>query len=95
MAGVDEGVHHPELDIFDVGLFEIGGIQFSHHASPFRLWLAQCSVGIKVEREVIWSALLRVICQIEHIELRGGTVIVRLLTVWIELLDINLTHIVV
>ena len=95
MAGVDEGVEHPELDIFDVSLFEIGCIEFSHHASPFRLWLAQCAVSIKVEGKVIWSALLGVISQVEYIELRGGTIIVRLLTVRIKFLHIDLTHIVV
>ena len=95
LTGIDEGVEHPELNIFYVGLFEVGRVQLSHHASPFRLWLAQCSVGIKVQGEVIWSALLGVIGQVEHIQLRGGTIIVRLLPVGIELLDIDLTHIVV
>ena len=41
LTGIDEGVEHPELDILDVRLLEVGSFQLAHHTAPFRLWLAQ------------------------------------------------------
>ena len=40
LTGIDEGVEQPELDILDVGLFEVVGVELTHHTTPFRLWLA-------------------------------------------------------
>ena len=34
VTGFDEGVEHPELDVFDVGGLEVGVFQASHHAPP-------------------------------------------------------------
>ena len=95
LTGIDKRVEQPELNILDVGLLEVGGLEFAHHTTPFRLWLTQRSVGIQVVRQVVGTTFLGIICQIEHRQRRGGTVIGALLTVWIELLHIDLTHVVV
>ena len=95
LAGVDEGIEQPEFDILNVCLLEVVGVEFAHHTTPLRLWLAQCSVGIKVVRQVIGTSFLGVIGQVQDRQRRGGTVIGALLTVGIELLHIDLSHIVV
>ena len=39
LTGIDKGIEHPKLNILDIGLFEVVGIDTSHHAAPLRLWL--------------------------------------------------------
>ena len=63
---VDEGVHQPELHIFYIGLLEVGGLQLAHHAAPLLGGVLQRTVGIELCRQVIGTALLGVVGQVQH-----------------------------
>ena len=43
---VDEGVHHPELDVFVVGSFEVGIVELAHNTTPTGLWVVERAAGI-------------------------------------------------
>ena len=66
LAGIDKGIEHPELDILDVGLLEVGGFQPAHHSAPFCLGLSQGAVAVEVACQIVRATLLRVICQVQH-----------------------------
>ena len=95
LTGVDEGIKQPELDILDVGLFKVIGVETSHHTTPLRLGLLQLSVRSNVTSQVIGSALLGIVGKVEHVERSRSTIIGGLAAVGIELFHIDLTHIVV
>ena len=40
IAGIDEGVQQPELDILDVGSLEVVGVQLTHHSTPALIGVA-------------------------------------------------------
>ena len=65
-VGVDEGVHHPELDVLHVGGLEVVGVEFSHHTTPVLRRVVECSVLRKVGIEVVRSTLVGIIGKIEH-----------------------------
>ena len=65
LTSVDEGIEQPELDIFDVGLFEVVDIELAHHTTPLRLRLTQRTVFIHVMRQVIRAALLRIVGEVQ------------------------------
>ena len=95
LPDIDKGVEHPELDIFDVRLLEVGGFQFTHHTAPLRLRLAQRTVAVQVARQVIGSSFLGIVGQVQHGQCRGSTVVGTLVAVGVEFLHIDLSHIVV
>ena len=95
LTSVDEGVEHPELHIFYISLLKVGGLQLAHHAAPLLLGVLQRSVAVEVECQVIRSALLGIVGQVEDRQRGNGAVVARLVAVGIELSYIDLTHIVV
>ena len=78
---VDEGVEEPELNIFDVGLLEIVGVQLTHHAAPVHQWQIQRTVHIDVGIEVIRTTFLWIISYIEDRQRRCGAAVGRLVAV--------------
>ena len=66
LTGIDKRVEQPELNILDVGLFEVSSLELAHHTTPFRLWLAQRSIGIQVACQVVRTAFLRIVGQVKH-----------------------------
>ena len=95
LTGVDEGIEQPELDILDIGLLEIVGVEAAHHTAPLGLGLLQTTVGRKVTSQVIGSTLLWIVGQIQHVERSRSTVVCRLTTVGVEFLHVDFTHVVV
>ena len=75
LALVDEGVEEPKLHVFDVGLLKVGGLQLAHHAAPLRGGTLQRAVGIELRRQVVGTALLGIVGQIQHGQRRHGTVV--------------------
>ena len=68
-AVIDEGVHHPELDVFDVGVLEICHLQLAHHAAPTLFGVGQCAVGVHaVGIEVVGAAFVGVEGEVEGVE---------------------------
>ena len=65
LTGVDKGVEHPEFDVLDVGCLEVVGVQLSHHTAPMLLRIVECSVVVEVRIEVVRSALVGVIGEVE------------------------------
>ena len=58
LTRVYEWVEHPKLDVFDVGLLEVVGIQLTHHTAPHVLWIAERTISLKVGNiKVVWSWL--------------------------------------
>ena len=73
---VDERVEHPELDILDVALLEIGVVEFAHNAAPSLLGVEQVTVGVDVVGiEVVWSALLGIEREVEGLDGRRLAVV--------------------
>ena len=94
-ACIGKGIHHPELNVFNVGSLKVIGVQFTHHSAPSLLRIGQCAVGIQIGIQVIGTTLLRIIGQIQNRQCRCGTVITALVAVWIKLSHIHFTHIMV
>ena len=94
-VGVDERVEEPELDILDVGCFEVVGVQLPHHATPLSLRVVKASHGIEFGVEVVGSPFLGIIGEVEHGEGRRGAAVGALVPVGIELADIHLADIMV
>ena len=95
LACIDKRIEQPELDVFDVGLLKVVGINLSHHTSPLGLGVQQLSVAIQRERQVVRSALLWIVGQIKYRQRRCCTVISTLVAIRIQFLYIHLAHIVV
>ena len=95
VAGIGKGVHHPEFYVLDVGHLEIVGVEFAHHAAPSHRWIGQRAVGIQVRVEVIRTALLGIVGQVEHGLVAGGAAIGALVAVGEELAHIHLAHIMI
>ena len=95
MAGIDEGVQQPELDIFDVGSLEVVGVQLAHHSTPALIGVAQRTVGIDIGIQVVGAAFLRIVGQVEHVERIGGSAVGRLVAVGIELVHVDGSDVVV
>ena len=94
VAGVDEGVEHPELHVFDVGRFEVVGVQLAHHAAPARLRVGQPSVGIQVGVEVVGTPFGGIEGHVHHGQ-RAGRVVAGLCAVGIQFAFIHFAHVVV
>ena len=71
LARLHEGIHHPELDILNVGRLKVGDVQLAHHAAPTFAGIVQVAIGIQRRVKVVGTALVRIVRQVEHIE-RGG-----------------------
>ena len=76
LSGIDEGVEQPELHILNVSLLEVGGFESAHHATPLLLGIAQGTIAVVVEGQVIGAALLRIVRQVEDGQCGNGTIIV-------------------
>ena len=76
-------------------MFEVVGVELTHHSSPFRLWRAQAAVGVHLCGEVVGATFFGVVSEIEYRQGGGGSIIGALVTVGVELADIDLTYIVV
>ena len=90
---VDEGVEHPEFDVFDVGRFEIGVVDLALYAGPIVGGVLEAAVGLKVGAEVVGAALVGVVGEVEHGDV--GRFAVGRLAVGEELLFVDLAHVVV
>ena len=91
-GGVDKGVEQPELDILDVGRLEVGGVELAHHAAPTVLRIVEQTLLGDVGGEIIGTALLGIVGQVEHVQRVGGTTIGRLVAVGVELVNVDGTH---
>ena len=69
-ATVDEGVHHPEFDVFDVGRLKVNAavVDGAHHTAPVSPRVVQLTAVVEVGVEVVRTALARIVGQVEHVE---------------------------
>ena len=95
VLGIDKGVQQPELDILHISSLEIVGVELTHHSSPAILGVAQPAVHVDIGSQVVRSTFIRIIGQVEHGQGVRGSAIGALVTVRIELVHIDGTHIVV
>ena len=71
---IDEGVHHPELDVLDVLCLEVGIVELAHHAAPRLFGVIEVTGLINIGGEVVGTALLRIEGKVQHVEARGTCV---------------------
>ena len=95
LACIDEGVHHPELDILDVSRLEVAGVEFTHHTSPMALRVVERAVGREIGVEVIRASLVRIIRKAEGRYRRRSAVVRTLLAVRIKFAHIHFAQVVV
>ena len=95
LSRVDEGVEHPELNVLNVGLFEVVGVEFAHHSSPVLLGCCKSAVCLQVGVEVVRSRFGRIVGEVEHAQGVGGSAVAALLSQREELSHVYLSHIVV
>ena len=63
---VEEGIHHPELDILHVRLLEVGIVHLAHDAAPALLRIEKTAVGVDIVGvEIVGAALCRIEGKIE------------------------------
>ena len=91
LACLHERVHHPELNVFDIGGLEIGHIKFAHHTAPTLAGIAKVAVGIQRRVKIVRATLVGIVRQVEHVE-RGGFFEVDTL-IGEQLILIHLAHI--
>ena len=65
LTAVDEGVEHPELDIFDVALLEVAIVDLAHHAAPVLRGMVERAIAVDIGIEVVRPALIGVISEVE------------------------------
>ena len=70
---IGEGVHQPELDIFDVGGLKVDRLHLAHDARPTAARVVEFAVGVDtggVGRGghviVVWAAFLGIVGEVEH-----------------------------
>ena len=90
---VDERVEHPKLDILDVGLLEVVGVETPHHAAPVLRGVVERTVVVEVRVEVVRSPFVGVVGDVHHRERGGSPVVTALVALRIELAHIDLTHV--
>ena len=95
LVAVDEWVHEPELQVFDVGLLKVVGIELTHHTTPMSSRVQQLTVVVYIGAEVIRTTLVRVVGNIENRQCCRSSTIATLVAVRIKFANINLTHIMV
>ena len=93
VRSVDERVEHPELDVLDVAGLEVAGVHLSHHTSPAFLWVVQLGICVHVGVEVVRTALIRIVCQVQDTQRVALSHVG--VSVGIDLAHIDLAHIVV
>ena len=93
ILSVDERIHHPELDILHIGIFEVTLIDASHHAAPSLLRAVQTSVVVHVGVKVVGATLLRIVGEVEHAQRVALSLIG--VAVGVHLSHVHLSHIVV
>ena len=94
VARVDEGVEHPELDVFEVLRLEVGVVHLAHHAAPVLLRGQESAVCVKVGVEVVGSSLGGIIGQVQHVQ-RSGLLVGVLFLVGVEVALEDLADVVV
>ena len=88
VAVVDEGVEHPEFEVLDVHRLEVGVVHLAHHAAPLLAGFQELTVLVDVGREVVGTALLGIVGQVEHGQRRGRVVaVLGLLGIELALVD--------
>ena len=84
VLGIEEGVEHPELNVFDVALLEVGVIESAHDAAPTFFGIGEIAFGGDVDGvEVVGAAFVGVEGEVEGLD--GGGFAVGDLAVRIEL----------
>ena len=68
---VYEGIHHPELDVFNVGCLKICCLQRTHHTAPVLFGILQFAVDVKVGIKVVRTSFVGIVCEIEDVQGRG------------------------
>ena len=68
VALVDERVHHPELDVFDVLCLEVGIVEFAHHAAPSLFRMLQVSVLVNICREVVGATFFGIEGKVQDVQ---------------------------
>ena len=94
---IDEWVHHPEFYVLDISFLEVVLVELAHHTAPCEVLVAlfELTVVAEVGIEVIWSAFLWIVCQVENVERCRCSAVGALAAVRIQLTDIYLTNVVV
>ena len=95
LACVDEWVEHPELDVLDVSCLEVVGVELSHHAAPTLLRIVESAVGVEVGVEVVRTALVRIVSEVQDVEHRRVAVVCALVAVGEQLADVELANVMV
>jgi len=93
LVTVDEWVHHPKLDVLDIGRLEIVSIKFSHHASPMSRGVIEQSCGGEVRVEVVWSALIGIESEVHDGQHGRCSGVAALVTIGINLTYRHLAHV--
>ena len=93
LVGVEEGVEQPEFDVFDVGGLEIGGFELAHHTAPVLRGVVEASVLREVGVEVVGSALVGIVRDVQNRQRGRGSVVVALVAGGEEFVGIDLANV--
>ena len=86
---VDEGVHHPELYVFDVLSLEICIVEFAHHTAPSLFRMLEMAVLINICGEVVGTTLLWIESKVQDVKTSSTCIVVlRLLRIKLTFIDL-------
>ena len=75
LISIYKGVHQPELDILDVSLFEVVGVELAHHTAPMVGRIVETTIVAHIGAEIIRTALLGIEGQVHDGQRIGSAAI--------------------
>ena len=69
--GIDKRVHHPELDILDIGRLKVALVYLAHHTAPVLSWVHQLTIAADlIAIEIVRTTLIGIVSEAERLEVR-------------------------
>ena len=93
LVRIEERIHEPELNVLDIRCLEIGGLEFAHHTAPVLRGVVEPTVLQEVGVEVIRTALIGIVGNVQDGQRGCCTAIVALVAVGEQLVGVDLTDV--
>ena len=69
--GIDEGIHHPELNVLDIGRLKVALVYLAHHTAPVLHRVGELTIATDlIAVEVVRTTLIGIVSEAERLEVR-------------------------
>ena len=67
--GIDKGVHHPELDILDIGRLKVALVYLAHHTAPVLGGVHELTIATDlIAIDIVRTTLIGIVSEAERLE---------------------------